>query len=121
MAQFKELLVFGTTRVLDNVYAKKFIGDIQGNADSATIASKDALGQVIDQTYIKNASVSGQTLTFTKGDGSTFAFDTQDTHVVIADDLLTNSSTQALSAAQGVVLDGRVTALETAATWQAIT
>ena len=24
MAQFKELLVFGTTRVLDNVYAKKF-------------------------------------------------------------------------------------------------
>ena len=62
MAQFKELLVFGTTRVLDNVYAKKFIGDIEGNADSATIASKDALGQVIDQTYIKNASVSGQTL-----------------------------------------------------------
>lgn len=120
MAQFKELLVFGTTRVLDNVYAKKFIGDIEGNADTATKASKDALGQTIDATYIKGASVSGQDVTFTRGDGSTFAIQTQDTHVDVVDDLLTANATKALSANQGVVLDGRVSALETAATWNMI-
>ena len=121
MAQFKELLVFGTTRVLDNVYAKKFIGDIEGNADTATRASKDALGQTIDATYLKGASADGQTVTFTKGDGSTFSITTQDTHVDVVDNLTTQDATKALSANQGYVLDGRVSALETAATWQAIT
>ncbi len=118
MAQFKELLVFGTTRVLDNVYAKKFIGDMEGNADTATKATQDALGQAISTTYIKGAAVSGQTVTFTKGDGSTFSFDTQDTHVSVADDLTTSDATAALSANQGVVIAGRLSALETAATWQ---
>ena len=120
MAQFKELLVFGTTRVLDNVYAKKFIGDIEGNADTATKATNDALNQKIDETYIKNASVSGTTVTFTKGNGSTFSLSTQDTHVDVVDDLLTADATKALSANQGVVIDGRLSALETAATWQMI-
>lgn len=125
MAQFKELLVFGTTRILDNVYAKKFVGDIEGditgNADTATQASKDMLGQDISETYIKGASVDGTTLTLTKGDGSTFSIETQDTHVDVVDDLLTEDATKALSANQGVVLAGRVAALESAATWEMIT
>jgi hypothetical protein len=117
MAQFKDLLVFGTTRVLDNVYAKKFIGDIEGNADTATKALQDYSGQVITSTYIKNASASGTTLTFTKGDGSTFTITTQDTHVDVVDDVLTADATKALSANQGVVLAGRIADLEEAATW----
>ena len=121
MAQFKELLVFGTTRVLDNVYAKKFIGDIEGNADTASKATNDILGQKIDETYIKNASVDGTSVTFTKGNGSTFSINTQDTHVDVVDNLTTQDATKALSANQGYVLDGRVAALETAATWEAIT
>ena len=120
MAQFKELLVFGTTRVLDNVYAKNFVGNIIGNADTATKATQDALGQLITSTYIKNASVSGKVVTFTKGDGSTFSFETQDTHVAVADDLLTADATAALSANQGVILAGRVSDLESAANWEMI-
>ena len=120
MAQFKELLVFGTTRVLDNIYAKNLIGNVIGNADTATKASQDALGQSITSTYIKGAEVTGKVVTFTKGDGSTFSFETQDTHVAVADDLLTADATAALSANQGVVLAGRVSDLESAANWEMI-
>ena len=124
MAQFKELLVFGTTRILDNVYAKKFVGDIEGditgNADTATKASKDMLGQDIDATYIKGVSADGTTITLTKGDGTTSTFQTQDTHVDVADDLVTADAEQALSANQGVVIAGRLAALESAATWEMI-
>ena len=125
MAQFKELLVFGTTRILDNVYAKKFVGDIEGditgNADTATKASKDMLGQDLASTYIKGLAVDGTTLTITKGDGSTASIETQDTHVDIVDDLLTADATKALSANQGVVIAGRLAALEDAATWEILT
>jgi hypothetical protein len=124
MAQFKELLVFGTTRILENVYAKKFVGDIEGNitgnADTATKASQDALGQAIDSTYIKGVTVDGTAVTFEKGDGSTFAVQTQDTHVDVADDLVTADAEAALSANQGVVIAGRLAALEDAATWEMI-
>lgn len=42
-------------------------------------ATKDAEGNVIS-SYISNASVSGQTVTFTRGDGTTFNITTQDTN-----------------------------------------
>ena len=48
-------------------------------AASADKATDDSDGQAINATYIKNASVSGRTVTFTKGNGSTFSIDTQDT------------------------------------------
>ncbi len=53
-------------------------------ADYATIAVGDSAGQQINTTYIKNASVSGKTVTFTKGDNSTFSFQTQDTNTTYA-------------------------------------
>lgn len=49
-------------------------------ADSATKATQDSAGQQINTTYIKNLSVSGRTVTFTKGDGTTGTITTQDTN-----------------------------------------
>ena len=98
MAQFKDLLVFGTTRVLDVVYAKKFIGPVEGTADRA-IADKN--GKDITE-YV--ASIAGDgtssTITYTMGDGNTGTFTT----TLVANDLATNVATSALSAAQGVVI-----------------
>lgn len=42
-------------------------------------ATSDASGQKIDETYIKDISIVGQTVTITKGDGSTSNQSTQDT------------------------------------------
>jgi hypothetical protein len=111
MAQFKELLVFGTTRVLGTVYATSFNG-------LATNAVADKNGKDIT-TYIANISGDGtsDTITFTYGDGTSSTFTTKDTQVTVADDLVTNDSTQALSAAQGVVLNGRLNTVESAVAW----
>lgn len=49
-------------------------------ADSATKATNDSAGNNINSTYIKNFSVSGRTITFTKGDGTTGTITTQDTN-----------------------------------------
>lgn len=52
-----------------NPYAGSITADsFIGNATSAT---NDSAGQAINSTYIKNISISGTTLTFTKGNGST--------------------------------------------------
>ena len=48
-----------------------------GSADSAT---KDGSGQIIADNYIKNVTVSGRTVTFTRGNGTTFSIQTQDTN-----------------------------------------
>ena len=47
---------------------------------TAAKATSDASGQNIAGTYIKGLSVSGRTVTYTKGDGSTGSFQTQDTN-----------------------------------------
>lgn len=49
-------------------------------ANSATKATQDSAGNQINTTYIKNLSVSGRTITFTKGDGTTGTITTQDTN-----------------------------------------
>ena len=49
------------------------------NADSADKATNDSAGQNINTTYIKSLSVSGRTITYTKGNGATGSFQTQDT------------------------------------------
>lgn len=48
-------------------------------ADTATKATQDGSGQVITDNYIKAVSVSGRTVTFTRGNGTTFSITTQDT------------------------------------------
>lgn len=48
-------------------------------ADTATKATQDGSGQVITDNYIKAVSVSGRTVTFTRGNDTTFSITTQDT------------------------------------------
>ncbi len=61
------------------VTATTFKGSLSGNADSATKATKDSDNQQINTTYIKGLSVSGKTITYTKGNGTTGTITTQDT------------------------------------------
>lgn len=49
------------------------------NATNATKATQDSAGQNINTTYIKGLSVSGRTITYTKGNGTTGTITTQDT------------------------------------------
>ena len=111
MAQFKELLVFGTTRVLGTVYATSFNG-------LATNAVSDKNGKDIT-TYVAGISGDGSsdTVTVTFGDGTTTTFTTKDTQVDVVDNLTTNDATKALSAAQGAALDGRLSPVESAVAW----
>lgn len=48
-------------------------------ADTAGSATNDGSGNNINATYIKSASVNGRTITFTRGNGTTFTITTQDT------------------------------------------
>ena len=50
-----------------------------GNSATATNATNDNAGQNIRNTYIKNLSISGRTITFTRGDNTTGQIITQDT------------------------------------------
>ena len=76
-------LVFDTGVYLDTtagaLVATKFTGSLVGNADSATKATNDSLNNPITG-YIKGLSVSGRTITITKGDGTTDTLTTQDTN-----------------------------------------
>ena len=60
--------------------AETFKGNLKGNADTATKATQDGNGNVITDTYIKGLSVSGTTITYTKGDNTTGTITTQDTN-----------------------------------------
>lgn len=62
-------------------------------ADSATKATQDSAGNQINTTYIKNLSVSGRTITFTKGNGTTGTITTQDTNTTY--NALTNNEIDA--------------------------
>lgn len=62
-------------------------------ADLATKATQDSAGNQINTTYIKNLSVSGRTITFTKGNGTTGTITTQDTNTTY--NALTNSEIDA--------------------------
>lgn len=59
--------------------AGTFNGALSGNAATATKAAQDSAGQQINTTYIKSLSVSGKTITYTKGNGTTGTITTQDT------------------------------------------
>ena len=91
------------------------LGNVDNTADSAksvkyatssgssTKATQDSAGQQINTTYIKSLSVNGRTVTYTKGDGITGTFQTQDTNTWrgIQDNLTSSSATDSLSAKQG--------------------
>lgn len=61
----------GLQDALDNI--------IEGTVSLAEKATADSEGQNIADTYIKGLSVSGRTITYTKGDGDTGTITTQDT------------------------------------------
>lgn len=60
------------------------LGNVDNTADanksvkSATKATQDSIGQQINSTYIKELSISGKTITYTKGDGTTKTITSQD-------------------------------------------
>lgn len=62
----QDSITSGYTQIVSSLNTIK--NNISGNATSAT---NDSAGQAINSTYIKNISISGTTLTFTKGNGST--------------------------------------------------
>lgn len=74
-----DLTVTGATSFANPITAN-IIGNLTGNADSATKATSDGLGANIASTYVKAFSVSGKTVTFTRGDGTTGTFTTQDSN-----------------------------------------
>ena len=80
-----------------------------GSAGSATKATQDSAGQQINKTYIKSLSVSGRTITYTRGDNTTGTITTQDTDTNtwrgIQNNLTSTSTDQSLSAAQGKILN----------------
>ena len=91
-------LVFDTGVYLDttagSLVATKFTGSLIGNADSATKATNDSLNNAITG-YVKGLSISGRTITVTKGDGTTSTLTTQDNNTTY------NNFTGATSSAGG--------------------
>ena len=78
-----------------------------GNSATATKATQDSTGQQINTTYIKGLSVSGKTITYTKGDGTTGTITTQDTNTTYS--AATTSAAGLMSAADKTKLDGIAT------------
>lgn len=71
MAQLNNLLVTGNAKFLNPI-----IGNIDGNASTATIATKatqDESGNNIKAAYAAAASISGNTLTLTSKSGATLS------------------------------------------------
>ena len=66
----------GNTTFPGTVTAPAFSGSLSGTAAKAT---QDSAGQQINTTYIKGLSISGRTITYTKGNGTTATLTTQDT------------------------------------------
>lgn len=67
----------GNSNFPGTVTAPTFSGSLNGLATKAT---QDSSGQQITSTYLKNVTVSGKTVTFTRGDNTTFTITTQDTN-----------------------------------------
>lgn len=91
--------------------------DSEKSVASATKATQDTLGQQIDSTYIKSISISGKTLTYTKGDGTTGTQTTQDTTYSAA----TTSAAGLMSADDKTKLDGITASADTVAFTRSLT
>ena len=57
MANLKDLIVNGSARVIGKVYAPEFVGNLTGNADTATKATGDKSGNEITTTYATKAEL----------------------------------------------------------------
>ena len=77
---------------------------VSGNAATATKATKDSANQQINTTYIKGLSISGRTITYTKGDGTTGTITTQDTNTTYGN--ATTSAAGLMSKDDKAKLDG---------------
>ena len=77
-------------------------GSCTGNAATATKATQDSVGQQINTTYIKGLAVSGRTITYTKGDGSTGTITTQDTNTTYASMSASEATTGTATAARTI-------------------
>lgn len=82
------------------------VTSIDGSKVSGTVnkATKDSADQQINTTYIKNISISGTTVTITKGNGTTSTQTTQDTNTTYS--AATQSANGLMSAADKKKLDG---------------
>ena len=80
-----------------------------GSASSATKATQDSSSQTITSTYIKSLSVSGRTITYTKGDITTGSISTQDTNTTYSVGTSTYSGTTKLYTTTGSNTDGTMT------------
>lgn len=73
------------TEIHKQAYSKIVSGEDAGTVSyantsgSSTKATQDSAGQQINTTYIKSLSISGKTITYTKGDNTTGTITTQDT------------------------------------------
>lgn len=75
MAQFKDLIVNGTARVLSKVYSPEFVGKLTGNADSATSASSSK--STVTDSCLRNIQASTTDLT-----AGTSSLNTGDIYIV---------------------------------------
>ena len=80
-----------------------------GAANSAVKATQDSAGQQINTTYIKGLSVSGKTITYTKGDGTTGTITTQDTNTTYSTGTASASGLTKLYTGTGTATDGTMT------------
>ena len=80
-----------------------------GSANSAVKATQDSAGQQINTTYIKGLSVSGKTITYTKGDGTTGTITTQDTNTTYSTGTASSSGLTKLYTETGTATDGTMT------------
>ena len=105
--------VFDTGVYLDTTAGKlvatTFAGALSGNATSATKATQDSAGQQINTTYIKGLSVSGRTITYTKGDGTTGTITTQDTNTTYSTGTSSALGLTKLYTGTGTATDGTMT------------
>ena len=84
-------------------------GGAANSALTATKATQDSAGQQINTTYIKGLSVSGRTITYTKGDGTTGTITTQDTNTTYSTGTSSALGLTKLYTGTGTATDGTMT------------
>ena len=99
----------GAVSSTGNITAPTFVGALSGNASTATKATQDSAGQQINKTYIKGLSVSGKTITYTKGDGTTGTITTQDTNTTYSTGTSSALGLTKLYTGTGTATDGTMT------------
>ena len=94
--------------------------NLKGKADTAGSATNDSKNQAITG-YIRGLSVSGRTVTYTRGDGTTGSITTQDTNTTYDQDTLLRIMTAPNAGAHNAVYRGKALGGDvTDAQWAAI-